>query len=56
MENRSGLVVDACLTAADGHCERIAALTRRTGGRTTGGNSGERSAQGQQRSQEAEGR
>jgi hypothetical protein len=30
MENRSGLVVDGCLTAADGHGERIAALTRRT--------------------------
>jgi transposase len=26
MENRSGLIVDACLTAADGHAERIAAL------------------------------
>ena len=26
MENRSGLVVDACLTPADGHGERIAAL------------------------------
>jgi len=26
MENRSGLVVDACLTPADGHAERIAAL------------------------------
>ena len=26
MENRSGLVVDACLTQADGHAERIAAL------------------------------
>ena len=26
MENRSGLVVDACLTAANGHGERIAAL------------------------------
>ena len=26
MENRSGLVVDACLTRADGHAERIAAL------------------------------
>jgi hypothetical protein len=26
MENRSGLVVDACLTAANGHSERIAAL------------------------------
>jgi transposase len=26
MENRSGLVVDTCLTAADGHAERIAAL------------------------------
>ena len=27
MENRSGLIVDACLTAADGHAERIAALS-----------------------------
>ncbi len=27
MENRSGLLVDACLTGADGHAERIAALT-----------------------------
>lgn len=26
MENRHGLVVDACLTPADGHAERIAAL------------------------------
>jgi hypothetical protein len=26
MENRNGLIVDACLTAADGHAERIAAL------------------------------
>jgi transposase len=26
MENRSGLLVDACLTGADGHAERIAAL------------------------------
>ena len=26
MENRKGLVVDACLTPADGHAERIAAL------------------------------
>jgi transposase len=26
MENRSGLIVDACLTQADGHAERIAAL------------------------------
>ena len=26
MENRSGLIVDACLTPADGHAERIAAL------------------------------
>jgi transposase len=26
MENRSGLIVDACLTSADGHAERIAAL------------------------------
>jgi hypothetical protein len=26
MENRNGLVVDACLTEADGHAERIAAL------------------------------
>ena len=26
MENRSGLVVDACLTRADGHAERVAAL------------------------------
>lgn len=26
MENRSGLIVDACLTPADGHGERIAAL------------------------------
>ena len=27
MENRSGLLVDACLTGADGHAERIAALS-----------------------------
>jgi transposase len=26
MENRSGLLVDACLTGADGHAERVAAL------------------------------
>ncbi len=26
MENRSGLIVDACLTGADGHAERVAAL------------------------------
>jgi transposase len=26
MENRNGLVVDACLTSADGHAERVAAL------------------------------
>ena len=26
MENRCGLVVDACLTQADGHAERLAAL------------------------------
>ena len=26
MENRNGLVVDACLTTADGHAERVAAL------------------------------
>jgi hypothetical protein len=26
MENRNGLVVDACLTHADGHAERVAAL------------------------------
>src|SRR4051812_39832770 len=26
MENRNGLVVDACLTLADGHAERVAAL------------------------------
>ena len=26
MENRHGLIVDACLTKADGHAERIAAL------------------------------
>jgi len=26
MENRSGLVVGACLTRADGHAERVAAL------------------------------
>ena len=26
MENRSGLIVDACLTPADGHAERNAAL------------------------------
>jgi hypothetical protein len=26
MENRNGLVIDACLTEADGHAERIAAL------------------------------
>jgi hypothetical protein len=28
MENRNGLVVDACLTEANGHAERIAALHR----------------------------
>jgi transposase len=27
MENRHGLLVDACLTQADGHAERVAALT-----------------------------
>lgn len=27
MENRSGLLVDACLTGADGHAERVAALS-----------------------------
>lgn len=27
MENRSALIVDTCLTSADGHAERIAALT-----------------------------
>jgi hypothetical protein len=27
MENRSGLIVDTCLTTADGHAERIAALS-----------------------------
>jgi hypothetical protein len=26
MENRSGLIVDACLTEASGHAERVAAL------------------------------
>ena len=26
MENRSALLVDACLTPADGHAERVAAL------------------------------
>ena len=26
MENRNGLIVDACLTPADGHAERVAAL------------------------------
>jgi hypothetical protein len=26
MENRSGFIVDACLTQADGHAERVAAL------------------------------
>jgi hypothetical protein len=26
MENRSGLLVNACLTPADGHAQRIAAL------------------------------
>ena len=26
MENRHGLIVDACLTQADGHAERVAAL------------------------------
>ena len=26
MENRAGLLVDACLTKADGHAERVAAL------------------------------
>ena len=29
MENRNGLIVDACLTQADGHAERIAALHMR---------------------------
>ena len=28
MENRNGLLVDVCLTWADGHAERIAALHR----------------------------
>jgi hypothetical protein len=28
MENRNGLVVEACLTEANGHAERIAALPR----------------------------
>ena len=28
MENRHGLLVDACLTLADGHAERVAALHR----------------------------
>src|SRR5215218_11054770 len=28
MENRNGLIVDACVTQADGHAERIAALAR----------------------------
>jgi len=28
MENRSGLLVDACLTQANGHAERVAALMR----------------------------
>jgi hypothetical protein len=28
MENRWGLIVDACLTPASGHAERIAALSR----------------------------
>ena len=27
MENRNGLIVDACVTQADGHAERIAACT-----------------------------
>ena len=26
MENRNGLLIDACLTLADGHAERVAAL------------------------------
>jgi hypothetical protein len=26
MENRSGLIVDACLTKVSGHAERVAAL------------------------------
>lgn len=26
MENRSGLIVDTCLTASDGYAERVAAL------------------------------
>ena len=26
MENRHGLLIDACLTLADGHAERVAAL------------------------------
>jgi len=26
MENRNGLLVDACFTHADGHAERVAAL------------------------------
>jgi transposase len=30
MENRSGLIVDACLTRADGHAERVAALANRS--------------------------
>lgn len=27
MENRHGLLVDTCLTLADGHAERVAACT-----------------------------
>ena len=46
MENRHGLVVDACLTHADGHAERIAALhmiephAERTGRITLGADKG----------------
>jgi transposase len=32
MENRSGLIVDACLTLADGHAERIAATLKSLAG------------------------
>jgi hypothetical protein len=35
MENRSGLIVDACLTEASGHAERVAALASPSPGSQT---------------------
>jgi transposase len=37
MENRNGLVVDACLTPADGHAERVAATHDRAARRSAAG-------------------